>query len=164
MNVNQYTLTQQDVVDIFNRIQKSQPVLQIAVDCNWGPPIAERFDTDFLQVWVGTNVNYKTASVYIYGRYVGESDWSIKAELEYIAELDKNYSLFGIELGSYQIPEEYVITVNDGSGNVFYDNNGQKNYHLHPYQGRAATAVVSKNAICQFNQITNLNLLVKAGQ
>ena len=130
-------------------------VFQVALDCNWGPPVSGRPEADFLHVWVAARVPAE-ASAYVYGRMNGYLDWNQKLEMKLVGSLGHGYSLF--KLDSAVVLEEYVIMVDDGR-QLSYDNNFGHNYYISPYGGRISTAIVAGKEIYNFGALVSYQLL-----
>jgi len=144
---NLFTLNVQDVTDILKSTQSTPPVCLVALDCNWGPPVSGRSDTDFLQVWAAAATRLKPKRVSLLGAR-DDSEWNIKVDLAPVSTVGE-MELFSAALGSqYEFPNQFVIQMEDEGGSTFYDNNGGQgvNYRLVAYHGRMTSAVIGDRA------------------
>ena len=144
---NLFTLNVQDVTEILKSMQSTPPVCLVALDCNWGPPVSGRSDTDFLQVWAAAATRLKPKRVSLLGAR-DDSEWNIKVDLAPVSTVGE-MELFSAALGSqYEFPNQFVIQMEDEGGSTFYDNNGGQgvNYRLVAYHGRMTSAVIGDRA------------------
>ena len=144
---NLFTLNAQDVADILKSTRSTPPVCLVALDCNWGPPVSGRFDSDFLQVWAGADTNLKPKRVSLLGAR-DNLEWNIEVNLDPVSTVGK-MQLFFVALGSQlEFPNRFVIRMESNDGSVFYDNNGGHgvDYRLVPYGGRMTLAVIGDGA------------------
>jgi hypothetical protein len=147
LQTNLFTLNARDVADILKSIRSTPPVGLVALDCNWGPPVSGRFDTDFLQVWAAAATSLKPKRVSLRGAR-DNSEWNIEVDLNPVST-EGEMHLFFAALGSqYEFPNQFVIRMESEDGSVFYDNNGGYgvNYRLVAYHGRMTSAVVGDGA------------------
>lgn len=156
---------------IFDNILEKKPVMQLLVNYNWGPPISGRYDGgDFLYIFFATNVKGRSANSHLYGRETGSTEWKIIEGIKerYTPNLGNNgYALVEFDcscISASSYPEEYVIRVDDGNGNIYYDNNNQENYHLHPYLGRdhISPIIIENQKIYRLNHSTNYHLVTES--
>ena len=144
---NLFTLNALEVADILRSSRSTPPVCLVALDCNWGPPVSGRFDTDFLQVWAAAATSLKPKRVSLLGAR-DDSEWNIEVDLNLVST-EGEMHLFFAALGSqYEFPNQFVIRMESEDGSVFYDNNGGHgvDYRLVPYGGRMTSAVVGDGA------------------
>ncbi len=151
LQTNLFTLNARDVADILKSIGRP-PVCLVALDCNWGPPVSGRFDTDFLQVWAAAATSLKPKRVSLWGESLwparDNSEWNIEVNLNPVST-EGEMLLFFSELGSRsEFPDQFVIRMESEDGSVFYDNNGGYgvNYRLVRCGGRMTSAVVGDGA------------------
>jgi hypothetical protein len=159
---NLFTLDVHDVTDILRSmlnpptsIPPTPPVCLVALDCNWGPPVSGRFDTDFLQVWAAADTRLKPKRVCLVGAR-DNSGWNIKLDLAPVSTIrvntpvgEKEMELYFAALHSqHDFPNQFVIHMEDEGGSIYYDNNGGYgvNYRLVAYQGRMTSAVIGDPA------------------
>jgi hypothetical protein len=63
------------VIDILSpNLSTKIPVLFVAIDYNWGPPISGRFDVDFLQIWAAAKTSIGPKTVRLLGNYGPKSN------------------------------------------------------------------------------------------
>lgn len=144
-HTNLFTLDTRDVVAIVKSTGNASPVRLVALDCNWGPPVSGRFDTDFLQVWAVAATRLKPKRVSLWGTRDG-SGWTIDEELDRVST-EGEVDLFFADLG-HPFPTQFVIRMEGEDGSEFYDNNGGYgiDYRLTAYGGRMTSAVVGDGA------------------
>ncbi len=119
---------------------KNSPVSLAALDCNWGPPVSGRFDTDFLQAWACAQTALKPKSVTLEGAK-DDSDWNIRGDFSPVQAVG-DLTLYFLSM-SYGFPNQFVIRMETEDGAVYCDNNGGYgvNYRLKSYGGRVTSAV-----------------------
>ena len=134
----------------------------IALDCNWGPPISGRADTDYFEIWAAAKKEGKGSKagkgdkVYVQGARNGV--WDVDVEMKKIADLD-NHTLYHLSMGvGSDAPEEFVIRLVREDGTTLYDNNGNKNYRVSRYIGHSVSAVATKEAIFDLGEIFPVRL------
>jgi hypothetical protein len=170
---NLFTLSAHDVADIVKSFSGVPAVCLVALDCNWGPPVSGRFDTDFLQVWAAAKNSLKPKKVSLFGAR-DDSDWTIEVKLSWVSKVGE-MGLFFAELHSpLEFPNEFVIQMETEDGVMFYDNNGGfgVNYRLPAYRGRMTSAVVgdgsksgpgaSNGAIWLLPKFTSYSLIARS--
>ncbi|WP_196593848.1 hypothetical protein [Pectinatus sottacetonis] len=156
------------LLDIFNNIAIKQPVMQLTANYNWGPPVAGRCDGgDFLDIYIATNIKNKNTSVHVYGKNSHTENWSIIKEdtIKHTADFNGEYDLYELHWNNqYNFPEEYVIMVDDGTGNLSYDNNQHHNFQLRPYSGHdhIASVIVAKNVIYKLAHNVNYHSSIES--
>ncbi len=144
---NLFTLNARDVADILKSIRSRPPVCLVALDCNWGPPVSGRFDTDFLQVWAAAASSLKPKRVSLVGAR-DDSEWNIEVDLDPVSTEGEMQLYFAALNSQYEFPNQFVIRMESEDGCLFYDNNGghEVNYRLVAYSGRMTSAIVGDRA------------------
>jgi hypothetical protein len=144
---NLFTLNAFEVADILRSSRSTPPVCLVALDCNWGPPVSGRFDTDFLQVWAAAAIRLKPKRVSLVGAR-DDSKWNIEVDLDPVLTVGGMQLCFAALGSQHEFPNQFVIRMESEDGSVFYDNNGGDgvNYRLVAYHGRMTSAVVGDGA------------------
>jgi hypothetical protein len=154
-----FTLTESSVVHILSpNLGTNTPVLLVAIDYNWGPPVSGRFDVDFLQVWAAAKTSIGPKTVRLLGNYGPNRTWVDDLQFEHVKDCHER-QLYLLDQGSAGLSTEFVIKLETTNGEVYYDNNGGVNYRLEPYQGRGTSAVAGEGAIWSFPHFVNYHLL-----
>jgi hypothetical protein len=157
-----FTLTESSVVDILSQNPSTNgPVLFVAIDYNWGPPVGGRFDEDFLQLWAAVKTEIGAKTVRLLGNYGLNWTWVDDLQFQHVRDCGERqlYLLWGV--GS-RLPTEFVIKLEAADGQVYYDNNGGSNYRLKQYGGRGTSAVAGEGAILNFEGFVNFRLLKRS--
>ena len=160
--MNKFTLTESSVVDILKpNLSTNAPVLFVAIDYNWGPPISGRFDEDFLQVWAAAKTEIGAKTVRLLGNYGPNRTWVDDLLFEHVRDCGKR-QLYLLLRGYNPLPTEFVVKMEAADGQVYYDNNNGSNYRLEPYKGRSTSAVAGEGAIWSFEGFVNYRLLQRS--
>lgn len=158
-----YTLTESDVIDLLTpSLTSNEPVLMVAVDYNWGPPISGRFDVDFLQVWAAPRSDLRPRRVSLLGNYGPQGAWSNALALRQVRDLGTR-QLYLLDSAA-GLATELVIEMEAGDGTLYYDNNGGYgvNYRIARYQGRGASAIAGADAIRALAEPTSFRLVARS--
>lgn len=155
-----YALTQDDALSLARQIPVDG-VRLLAVDCNWGPPVSGRFDTDYLNVWAAVS-GQPEGTLFLQGQRVGGS-WDLELPFQPVgpvqAEGSATVTVYSLTVGSQsQFPQQCVLRFDMTDGGSIYDNNGGHNYALVPYQGRGASGVSTTEAIFVLSGISPYTL------
>lgn len=154
------TLTEANVTDILEQtVPGNAPVVLVALDYNWGPPVSGRFDTDFVQIWAAARKDLQPREVkLLMTSYWQPQSWTEHLSFKHLGDCD-THSLYFLEVA--HPVSEFVIKLETENYQVYYDNNGGYgvNYRLIPYSGRGTTAVAGEGAIWNLKAITPVSLL-----
>ena len=157
--MNPFTLTESSAVEILSpNLGTNIPVLLVAIDYNWGPPIPGRFDADFLQIWAAAKTSIGPKTVRLLGNYGPNDTWVDDLQLQHVKDCGER-QLYLLDQGPAGLSSEFVIKLETTNGQVYYDNNGGVNYRLVPYVGRGTSAVAGEGAIWSFPGFVNYHLL-----
>lgn len=156
-----YAITQEDAITLAQQVPVNGVQL-LGLDCNWGPPVSGRFDTDYLNVWAGVS-GQTSGNLFLQGQGVGGS-WDLELPFQVVGPVQGEGSavvtVYSLAVGSqYQFPQQFVLRFDMTGGGSLYDNNGWRNYALVPYQGRGANAVSTPQAIFRLSGITSYTLV-----
>lgn len=160
--MNSFTLTESSVVEILSsNLDTNIPVLLVAIDYNWGPPISGRFDVDFLQLWAAAKTSIGPKTVRLLGNYGPKHTWVDDLQFQHVRDCGER-QLYLVDQGSAGLSTEFVIKLETTNGQVYYDNKGTANYRLEPYIGRGTSAVAGEGAIWSFPGFVNYHLLKRS--
>jgi hypothetical protein len=85
--LNPFTLTESSVVDILTpNLSTNTPVLLVAIDYNWGPPVSGRSDADFLQLWTAAKSDIGTRTVRLLGNYGPNHAWVDDLQFQHVRD------------------------------------------------------------------------------
>ena len=165
-SLHKFTLTESNVIDILRpNLSTNIPVLLVAIDYNWGPPVGRRFDVDFLQIWAAAKTSIGPKTVRLLGNYGPNQTWVDDEQFQHVKDCGERQLYL---LQSYPRPTptyfEFVIKLETTNGQVCYDNNGGfgVNYRLKPHVGLGTSAVAGDGAIWNFGGFVNFRLLKRS--
>jgi hypothetical protein len=154
------TLSEANVTDILEQsIAPKIPVVLVALDYNWGPPVSGRFDTDFVQIWAAARQDLRPRELKLLMKPYSQPElWTEELTFKHVSN-QTAHGLYFLELSFAVL--EFVIKLYTEDEQVFCDNNGGfgVNYRLTPYSGRGTTAVAGEGAIWNLKEITPVSLL-----
>ena len=159
--MEKYTLNQANARDILEQSKSSSPITLVALDYNWGPPVSGRFDRDFYQIWAAARLDLRPRTVKLVSnieQYWQPQKWSDKPAFTPVEDCG-DYRLYFLSAPTYF--SEFVIKMETGDGQTYYDNNGGFgiNYRIMPHSGRGTTAIAGDGAIYKLTNITAIKLL-----
>jgi hypothetical protein len=163
--LNPFTLTESSVVDILTpNLRTNTPVLLVAIDYNWGPPVSGRFGVDFVQLWAAAKSNIGPKTVRLLGNCGPNHTWVDDLQFQHVRDCGERQLYLLVQQGPIgrgpdPLPTEFVIKLETADGQVYYDNNNGSNYRLKPYLGRSTSAVEGQGAIRIFEGFVNYRLL-----